>query len=281
MSTPKIIFNQALQKLQPEIQTQLDDIKSGTSKLKENDIKFPDYNPRNDYHQSANSITICFYLKNIYTKTFKHLLTSANQTNQLTIKTFFDKNFRSVNITLELPEKPKSIQKITVTPTKVEVVLVKNSSIQYNLPKAKFDIKNNEFYSNFLLELTKKKHVTSVQKATITTVNPDGTLKETEEPEEIEQIAPDELYAHEYKDMPDLIANLKKDDQWLYDNYVDSDDSSLAGIDDIEWVEGGNKTELQKEVIPESEGGTVPDEVVERMAELKVKLEQGSVKNQQ
>ena len=54
--------------------------------------------------------------------------------------------------------------------------------------------------------------------------------------------------------------------------YVDSDDSSLAGIDDLEWVETNVGNDKSEKIIPAKEGGIVDDEVYERMYEMKRKL---------
>ena len=54
--------------------------------------------------------------------------------------------------------------------------------------------------------------------------------------------------------------------------YVDSDDSSLAGIDDLEWVETGEGNDAAQKIVPQSQGGIVDDEVMERMYTMKRKL---------
>ena len=54
--------------------------------------------------------------------------------------------------------------------------------------------------------------------------------------------------------------------------YVDTDDSSLAGIDDLEWVETGEGQMATAKIVPMSQGGIVDDEVMEKMYETKRKL---------
>jgi len=261
MATTKPTVNPKVTQLQSEIEATLEQLKTegSTSKIGVNDLKAPEYDLRSDYHQSGASITICFYLKNVYAKSFKYLLSADKESGatNLTVKCSFDKNLRHGSMTQELPEAPRNVKKISITLTKIEFVIEKASGIAYNLGPAVFEVKNNPLYEQILFEKSRTK------KGQHQTSNED-----------------DELFDDEYQEMPSLMANYKKDDKWFYDTYVDSEDSSLAGIDDIEWVEGNNKNELQREILPESQGGDVPDEVVENMARLKVELEKGAVKNQ-
>ena len=53
---------------------------------------------------------------------------------------------------------------------------------------------------------------------------------------------------------------------------MDTDDSSLAGIDDLEWVETGEGQMAAAKIVPMSQGGIVDDEVMEKMYETKRKL---------
>jgi len=167
----------------------------------------------------------------------------------------FDKNLRRAKIVQKLPEIPSSIKKISLTLTKIEIILNKNDTngqlpIQYNLPDFEQEVKES-------IEMEK-------------------ALKE--ELDEFDT-APDAIKKSEWEDLPSLQKD-KKNLEWMADEYVDSEDSSLAGIDDIEWVDGGDQQELAKPVISQSEGGVVPDYVKENMSKLKWELEKGMVKNQ-
>ena len=75
-----------------------------------------------------------------------------------------------------------------------------------------------------------------------------------------------------HDEMPSLEPAAKRDAFWNSIEYVDSDDSSLAGIDDFEWVETGQGDELAQDVMPKSKGGIVDDDVVDRMYDTKRKL---------
>ena len=211
----------------------------------------PEYDVRSDYHQSQSTCTICFYIKNIMPNTFKYTLNK----NGLTMRFQFDKNLRRAKIVQKLPEIPSSIKKISLTLTKIEIILNKNDTngqlpIQYNLPDFEQEVKES-------IEMEK-------------------ALKE--ELDEFDT-APDAIKKSEWEDLPSLQKD-KKNLEWMADEYVDSEDSSLAGIDDIEWVDGGDQQELAKPVISQSEGGVVPDYVKENMGKLKWELEKGMVKNQ-
>ena len=106
----------------------------------------PEYDVRSDYHQSQSTCTICFYIKNIMPNTFKYTLNK----NGLTMRFQFDKNLRRAKIVQKLPEIPSSIKKITLTLTKIEIILNKNNDdkngqppIQYNLPDFEQELKES------------------------------------------------------------------------------------------------------------------------------------------
>lgn len=247
MTSPKIIINKNLQK-------QVDEVLSTQTLSK--DTKIPEYEIRSESFQSQNSCTFTIYLKCPLPGTLKHFLHPAdNNQAKFILKVNFDKNLRTTTITQLLPEMPKSIAKITLTLTKIEVIFNKSKpNIPYNLTPESLSHTTgvNSTYAKILMLNQQKK------------ASDDA----------------DAIFAHEYKDMPSLIANDKLNAEWDAENYVDSDDSSLAGIDDIEWMEKSGHTELAKPVISESEGGVVPDYVKDNMAKLKIELEQGKVKNQ-
>merc|ERR1712168_236921 len=196
---------------------------------KSNESKLQDYKIRRDYHESSTSLTLYFYLKNPIPKSFKFDL----KNNCLTLKLCFDLGLRQTCITQNF-HSSIAIQKITLSPTKIEILITKSIQSSCNL-------------QNFEQNTTKthKKHSNNI----------------------------DDLYGYEYEDLPTLINN-NKTNTWDAENYVDSDDSSLAGIDDIEWIENAdNMPEGQQKIIPSSEGGVVDDKVIDNMKRLKVELE--------
>jgi len=199
--------------------------------------KFPDYTIRHDWIQSQSSITITFYAKALISSSFQVSLTSANSLIFLTTK--IDNGVRSLKIKINLKTPVKELCKCTLAATKFELHIGKSDTAQIS---ALGDVE---------VELEDVVGCRVREKAT------DDA---------------DALYADELDEMPSLEPEERKNEFWQTVEYVDSDDSSLAGIDDLEWVETGKGDELAEDVVPKSKGGIVDDDVVEKMYKSKRKL---------
>jgi len=200
-----------------------------------NPERYPDYEIRHDFHQSQSSLTICFYAKCVKPDSFKINLTSAN--TMIYITCGIDNGFRKVMMKLKLPTTAKSVSKCTLAATKIEIVVQKEEQTSWATC--------GELDTNIIeLKRTKKKAGDDL----------------------------DALNEEEYEEMPRLEAYSARAQFFESVEYVDSDDSSLAGIDDLEWVETGEGNDASKKIVPAKDGGLVDDEVYDRMYEMKRKL---------
>jgi len=199
--------------------------------------KFADYKLRHDWHQSQTSITITIYAKLVLASSVNVSLTASNQLIYLTAK--IDNGTRGIKLQFKLPHPLAALTKCTLSATKIELVATKAADLQWQeLGSLETDI--HEILGARLREKA-------------------GTDA-------------DALFKDEIDEMPGLEPESKRNEFWQSVEYVDSEDSSLAGIDDMEWVETGKGDEAALPVVPKSEGGVVDDDVCEKMYHSKRKL---------